>query len=52
MVYHFQKAEGVVERRDEEMRRLCKVLDIVTESLWGLVYLLMFAIGVCAYVNV
>ena len=34
------------------MRRLCKVLDIVTESLWGLFYLLMFAIGVCAYAGV
>lgn len=34
------------------MRKLCKVLDIVTESLWGSFYLFMFAIGVCAYVNV
>ena len=34
------------------MRKLCKVLVIVIEPLWGLFYLLMFAIGVCAYVNV
>ncbi len=34
------------------MRKLCKILDVVIESLWELFYLFMFAIGVCAYVNV
>lgn len=34
------------------MRKLCKALDIVTEFLRGLFYLFMFAIRVCAYVNV